>query len=512
MAVVIDGRSLKIKDVVKVAKGKEKVELSEEAKQRVEKCWKTVKQLVAKGEAIYGVTTGIGELASVRISPDKSKELQKRIIFSHSAGTGRILPQEDVRAAMVVRANTMAKGHTGVRLSTLELWMEMINREVVPMVYEKGSVGVSGDLSPMSQIAEVAVGTGKAFYKGELINGVEAMAKAGLKPIEPIYKEGLGLINGPQMMSGQACLLMDEAVKVVKNGLIASAMSADALRAVPGAFDPQVHALRPFNGQNATAAAIRLLTEDSEIIADKSGKVQDGYSIRCIPQVFGPTIDIVLWSIDQLEIEINAGSDNPLFFPDNTIHRAAGNFHGQHIGLCMDYCAIAMSEIANLSERHINRMLNPVLSNGLPAFLVEGRGINSGMMVAQYTAASLVSENKILSHPASVDSISVSADQEDHVSMGPNAVKKFREILENIKTVLAIEMMCAAQAIDFRKPKKPGKGTKPAWEKIRERVSHLHEDRPLHPDIKAIKELIDSSEIISVTEKAVGKISLKWEK
>jgi len=510
MTIRLDGESLTIADVVRVARGGEKLEIGLKGQERILACRALVEKLVAGDQPIYGVTTGIGELARIRITPEQSGEMQRRIVLSHSAGTGRVLDAEDVRAAMAIRANVMCKGCVGMRLESVRTYVEMVNRSVVPMVYEKGSVGTSGDLSPMSQLAEVVLGTGQAFYRGELMPGAEAMRRAGLEVVSPSYKEGLGLINGPQMMAGQACLLLTDAVRILKNGLVSSAMAIDALRGRPVAFDAALHALRPFNGQNAAAAAIRKLIEGSEIIADSSGKVQDGYSVRATPQVFGPSIDTIRWAMEILSTEINSGSDNPLFFPEEGVQRAGANFHGQHIGLAMDYAAIAMSEIADLSERHTNRMLNPVLSNGLPDFLVEGKGLNSGLMVAQYTAAAMVSENKILSHPASVDSISVSADQEDHVSMGPNAVRKFREILDNVSGVLAIEMMCAAQAFDFRAPRKPSGPHRAAWRTIRSRVPHLDDDRPLHGDIKAIKEMIGDGSILSAVEEVSGPISLEW--
>lgn len=508
MTVYLDGETLKIEDVVSVSRYGEKVDLKKEAIEKIKKSHEVLMRYVQENRPIYGVTTGIGELAKVRISPELSKELQKRIIFSHSAGAGKPLPKDVVKAAMLLRANVLAKGYSGVREDLVRFLIEMINRDVVPLVYEKGSVGTSGDLSPLSQIGEVIMGYGKAYYKDKLLPGGEALEKAGLSPMELTYKEGLGIINGTQMMTGELALLLKDSELLIKNALIASGMSIDALRSLEAAFDPLVHKVRNFTGQQRVAEAIKKLIEGSQIIADKSGKVQDGYSIRCTPQIMGPTIDTLIYARTQVEIEMNSAVDNPLFFPEEGEYRAGGNFHGQNIGFIADFMGIAISELGNLSERHINRLLNPVLSNGLPDFLVEGKGINSGFMVAQYTAASLVSENKVLAHPASVDSISVSADQEDHVSMGPIAVRKLRQIIENVITIIAIEMMCGAQAFDLRKPKKPGRGTSIAYNVIREKVEYLEEDRPLHEDIKAIEELIKSGKIVEEVEKEVGELKV----
>lgn len=507
----IDGNNLTIEQIHEIARGGAKIALSAKGKKQVDRCRAVIEDMVSSGEAIYGVTTGIGEFARIRVSPEQGSELQKRIIYSHAAGTGEPFPPEVVKAAMAIRANVLSKGYSGVRSSILETYIEMANRGVIPIVAEKGSVGTSGDLSPMSQLAEVILGEGEAWYQGERMPGGEAMKRAGLQPITLSFKEGLGLINGSQMMTGGLALLIHDAERLIKNAIIAGAMTIDALKSVPQAFDARLHGARPYNGQNAVAAIIRRLIERSEIIADKSGKVQDGYSLRCTPQVIGPSIDALFYARGQVEIEINAAADNPLFFAEDHAHLAGGNFHGQPIGLVADFLAIAMSEIADLSERHTNRLMNPVLS-GLPDFLVEGRGLNSGLMVAQYTAAALVSENKVLSHPASVDSISVSADQEDHVSMGPIAVRKLGEIMRNVRAVIAIEMMAAAQAFDFRAPKKPGAGTQIAYEEIRKVVTHLEDDRVLYPDIEKIRQLVEHNTILDRIEAELGPLSLKWER
>jgi len=505
--VVLDGNSLSIEQIQSVARRDAKAVVSPAALKGVERSRSVIEKFIADGAAIYGVTTGIGEFARIRISPEQSAELQRRIVYSHSAGTGSPFPPDVVRAAMLCRANTLSKGYSGVRPVLLDTVINMINKGVIPFIHEKGSVGTSGDLSPLSQFAEVAIGEGRAWYKGELLPGGEAMKRAGVKPTDLTYKEGLGLINGSQVMTGGSALLVYDAERILKNAMIASAMALDALRAVAKAYHPLVQRVRPFRGQNAVAGNLLRLFDGSEIMANKTGKVQDGYSMRCTPQILGPSLDTLEYVRQVVTTEANSAADNPLFFGEENEYFAAGNFHGQNIGMAVDFLCIAMSEVANLSERHTNRMLNPVLS-GLPDFLVEGKGLNSGLMVAQYTAAALVSENKVLSHPASVDSISVSADQEDHVSMGPIAVRKCNEILRNVRTVLAIEMMSAAQAYEFHGGRKPGKGTRVAYDLIRSKVPALKDDRVLHPDIEAIRKMVEDCTILDAVEAAVGPLKL----
>ncbi len=508
MTVQIDGQSLTIEKVEQIARHKADVAYSSDARAKIDRCREVVQKMVDSGKAIYGVTTGIGEFAKIRVSPEQGELLQRNIIYSHAAGTGDPQPEDVVRGAMALRANVLARGHSGVRYQTAEIFIKMLNAGITPLVFEKGSVGTSGDLSPLSQLAEVCIGEGKAYYKGELLDGGEALKRAGIEPIQLSFKEGLGLINGSQMVTSGAALLLSDARRLLKNAFIASAMSIDALKGVPSAYHELLHATRPYKGQNASAYNLRNLMVDSEIIAEKSDKVQDGYSMRCTPQVQGPSIDCWHYAKEQVEIEMNSTADNPLFFPDEDIYLAGGNFHGQPVGMVIDFLCIAMSEIANLSERHTNRLLNPVLS-GLPDFLVEGQGLNSGLMVAQYTAAALVSENKVLSHPATVDSISVSADQEDHVAMAPVAIRKCTEILKNVGAVLAIEMYCAAQAFDFRKPSRPGKGGRIAYDIIRRHVPFLEKDRVLYPDINKIADLVRSNAVVDAVENELGELPLR---
>ncbi len=506
MEVALDGESLTIDDVHAVAREKAKVVISEIGQQKVKHCRDVIQGMIDSGEVIYGVTTGIGEFSRIRISKEQAEELQRRIVYSHAAGTGNHHKEDEVRAAMLLRANVIVNGHTAVRLGVLESLVEMINKNVIPVIYEKGSVGTSGDLSPLSQMAEVVMGEGKAYYEGEILDGKVAMDRAGIKTWTLDTKEGLGLINGSQMFTAVGALNLYDAEKLLVNAQIVSAVTLNALKAVMRHFDKRYHAVRPFVGQNKIAENIRKLCKDSEILEVDNPKVQDAYSLRCTPQVLGPVFDALKYIRGQIEIEMNSAADNPLFFPEDNAHIPGGNFHGEPIAIALDLLGIVMAEIANLSERHTNRLLNPSLS-GLPDFLVEGRGLNSGLMVSQYTAAALVSENKVLAHPASVDSISVSADQEDHVSMGPIAALKSREIIKNVATVIAIELMAGAQALEFRKPQKPSPPVQIVYDEVRKLVTKLVEDRPLYPDINKLTELIKSNKLIGLVEDKVGNLS-----
>jgi histidine ammonia-lyase len=517
-SVEVSGSTLTIEQVEQVARYGALVELGEGCTQRVRAARELVLRLIDEGVAIYGVTTGIGELARIRITPEQCEELQRRIILSHCASAGDEQSREVVRAAMLGRLNVLIKGHSGVRIELVEMFREMLNRGVTPQVYEKGSVGTSGDLSPLAMMALTFLGQGFAYYQGEKLPAAEALRRAGLTPFVPTAKEGLGMINGTQMMSGEASLQLCDTIRLYKTALVAYAMALDALKAVTSPFDELVHAVRPYPGAVATAAALRQIFAGSEIMANPSGKVQDGYSMRCTPQVFGASIDTLHFVRRWIETEINSAIDNPLFFPEQGRYIGAGNFHGQPVSMGMDFMAIATAEVADLSERHTNRLLNPVLS-GLPDFLIEGRGLNSGLMVAQYTQAALCCENRVLCHPAVVDNVSVSADQEDHVNFGPVAVRKYKEILKNTATVLAIEIYAACQAFDFRRRgqtreqtglprEQPGRGCLAAYELVRTKVPFMEDDREMVWDIEAITGLVRSGAILSAVESAVGEIAL----
>lgn len=510
MKIVLDGKSLTIDQVHEVARNHARVELAPEAREAVARCRKVAEELMARGELIYGVTTGIGELARVAVSGEQGEELQRRIIRSHSAGVGDYFDEDQVRAAMLLRANVLARGYSAVRPLLLETLIEMLNRNVVPAVNEKGSVGTSGDLTSLAQIGCVLMGEGNAFVDGALVTGREAMERAGLEPVTLSFKEGLALINGSQFFTGCGALCAYDADRLIRNAIIASAMSADALRTPLTPFDDRIHRLRPFVGQIVVAENMRRLLADSDLIARGSGKVQDAYSIRCIPQVYSPSIDALHYVMQQIEIEMNSVTDNPLFFPEEGVQLSCGNFHGQQIAMALDYLGIAMSEIGALSERHINRLVNPHLSGGLPAFLVKSEGLNSGYMLAHYTATALCSENKVFSHPAVVDNFSMAADQEDTVSMGPIAARKLGEINENVVNVVAIEMMCAAQAFDLL-GETPGSGTRVAHAKVRGVVPTYEKDRIVAPDIAKIADLIRSWELLEAVEESIGPVRLSLE-
>ena len=451
MSIIIEDGHLTIGDVVKVARNFETIALSEKAIAAVNKARAYVDEKLEKGEIIYGLTTGFGKFSDRFIPREDTAALQKNLIISHSCGMGDPYPTEVVRGAMLLRINALARGNSGVRLETLETLVNMLNKGVHPVVPQKGSLGASGDLAPLSHIVLVMLGEGEAEYQGEVMSGKAAMEKAGIKTIELSAKEGLALINGTQIMTSMAALLCHDARLLAKTADIALAMTGEALNAITKAFDPKVHLVRGHKGQIESAENMARLLEDSKLSARvQPGKVQDAYSLRCAPQVHGASRDAIDYVYAAVEREINAVTDNPIVFSDEDDVISAGNFHGQPMALAMDFLAIAMAELSNISERRTERLVNPQLSAGLPAFLTEDGGVNSGFMIVQYSAASMVSENKVYCHPASVDSIPSSANQEDHVSMGTTAARKARMVLDNVQKVLGIELFCASQGIYFR--------------------------------------------------------------
>ncbi|MEM4713706.1 MAG: histidine ammonia-lyase [Candidatus Bathyarchaeia archaeon] len=495
----IDGETLTIEDVVKVAYNEAKVVIPEKVKARVKACREFLENLLEKSEVIYGVNTGFGALSDAKISKQELKQLQTNLIRSHAAGVGKPLSIEVVRATMLLRANTLAKGYSGIRLETLGTLVEMLNKGVHPIIPAKGSVGASGDLAPLSHMVLVLMGEGKAEYKGEIMSGKEAMKKAGIKPIQLDFKEGIALNNGTQLMTAIAALAVNRAENLIKTAEVAAAMSMEALLGVSDALDEKIHKVRPHKGQAITAKNMRELIAESQLVQTgkeamaKIGRPHDPYSLRCTPQVLGAARDAISYARKIVEVEINSATDNPLIFPENGECLSGGNFHGQPIALAMDTLGIAITIVGNISERRITRLLDEKLNNGLPLFLTPPqtrRGLNSGLMTAQYTAAALASENKVLAHPACADSIPTSANFEDFVSMGTTAAQKTMQILENTEYIIAIELLCAAQAIEYRGPEKLGKGTKKAYTKIRETVLPLKEDRPLNPDIEKLKTII----------------------
>ncbi len=502
---VLVGTKLSVEDVVRVAREGAPVALSEEAREAVRASRRYVERLLEENRVVYGVTTGFGKFAQVRISPEDTRQLQRNVLLSHAMGVGPPLPTEVVRAMMVLRAQSLALGHSGVREQVVELLLAMLNRGVHPIVPAQGSVGASGDLAPLAHMSLPLIGEGEAEHRGKVLSGAEAMRAAGLEPLTLEAKEGVALINGTQAMTAIAALVVHDARELCTVADIAGAMSLEALKGSLRPFDPRVVAVRPHPGAALVAENVRKLGANSPIHASHANcdKVQDAYSLRCIPQVHGASRDALAHVREVVERELNSVTDNPLVFADDDEVISAGNFHGQPIALAMDYAKVAIAELANISERRVEHMLDPALS-GLPAFLARQGGLNSGLMISQYTAASLVSENKVLAHPASADSIPTSANQEDHVSMGMTAARQARQVLENARWVLAIELVNAAQALDFHKPLEPGPGVKAALEALRAVVPPLERDRIVAPDIRAARELIVTGRLRAAVEAVVG--------
>jgi len=511
----LDGSTLTIEDLFKAATQPSRISLAESSKKSMRRSRALVEEWLAKKERIYGVTTGFGEFSNVQIPLEKIEELQRNLIFSHAAGTGEPLPAEVVRAMMILRVNALAKGFSGIRIGTVECITKFFNSGLVPVIPSQGSVGSSGDLVQLAHLVLTLMGKGKvisdwrsAFENSKTIASGIAMKKRGLSPLSLSAKEGLALINGTQMMTAYAALISYQSRQLCALADIAAAMSVEALKGSDTPFDERIHRLRPFKGQLDSARNLRALLSRSEIREShrhSDHRVQDAYSLRCAPQVHGASRDALEYVANAVSIEINSANDNPLIFPKDKEHLEGGNFHGQPIALAMDFAAIALSELANISERRIERMVNGSLS-GLPRFLTSDGGVNSGLMIAQYTAASLVSENKVLAHPASVDSIPTSANQEDHNSMGSISAQKCWRILRNAQTVIAIELMTSAQGIDFHAPLKCAKGTNAAYTAIRSRIPHLDRDRVLYDDIQKALGLLLDGKILHSVEKVVGKL------
>lgn len=514
--IVLDGNSLVIPQLYRIAYHTAPVRLSPKAYRQLKASRRLVEQWVESEETIYGVTTGFGEFSNVRIDSRNLEQLQRNLILSHAAGTGEPLPKEVVRAMMTLRINALAKGYSGIRPSTVNLLVQMLNKDIVPVIPSQGSVGSSGDLVQLAHLVNSMLGNGVVFQgdNGKAVAASTVLRKNGIKPVQLTAKEGLALINGTQMMTAYAALAVHQAKQLCKVADVVSAVSVEALRGSDTPFDERIHKLRPFRGQINSARNLRRLMHKSEIRESHrhdDPRVQDAYSLRCIPQVHGASRDAVDYVYEKVSIEINSANDNPLIFPEQGVHLEGGNFHGQPIALAMDFLAIALSELANISERRIERLVNGSLS-GLPRFLTTHGGLNSGLMIAQYTAASLVSENKVLAHPASVDSIPTSANQEDHNSMGSISAQKAWRVLRNTQTVIAIELLCASQGIEFARrmnsdrPLKSGKGIEAAFAQTRKSIKRLDGDRVLHSDIQKALELIVGGEILGAVEEAIGKL------
>ena len=506
MSVIVTGNSLTIEEIVSVARNNEKVDISPSSIDKILACRELVEEKISSGEIMYGINTGIGEFSETILNPDQIKDFQKYLIYNHSAGIGDPAPIDHVRAAMLSRINVHSNGMSGCRLIITQTLVEMLNKQVTPYVCSKGSVGACGDLAPMSQIALVLLGEGKAYYKGELLEGREAMSRAEISIPGLEARDGLSVINGSNFLTGMSALFISDTIKWIKQAQIAAAMSYDALLANTGPLSQLIHEVRGFSGAVKSACSLRKNLKNGDLINKKiKTKVQDAYSLRSTPQVIGAVIDAIDYCRKQVEIELNGVGDNPIFFADKKMQLSGANFQGTPVSLPLDMLGSAVTMVSVLSERRMNRLNNPALSNGLPAFLTKGAGMFSGLMLSQYTADMQIVEQRILSMPASIQSIPAAADQEDFVSMGMNTALKNFQILDNAYGILGIELMAAAQALDFR-DHKLGDGVELAKSIIREKVDFLDIDRPLYDDHNAMKKMVKTCEIVDRIELKLGNL------
>jgi histidine ammonia-lyase len=489
----LDGVSLTLAQTEAAAFGEE-VSLSPDALDRVERARSFIEEIVARNEVVYGVNTGFGALSEATIPAGELRELQLNLVRSHACGVGEPLSEAAVRAMILHRANVLAKGFSGCRPAVIETLIAMLNGGAHPVIPSRGSVGASGDLAPLAHLALVVVGEGEAIFRGERMKGGEAMRRAGVQPLRLEAKEGLALLNGTQGMTAVGGLALLNATRLAKAADVIGAMTLEALRGTPVAFDEKIHSARPHPGQRESARRLRELIEDSEIRESHRDRavdprVQDAYALRCMPQVHGAVRDALEHARGIVEVEINSATDNPLVFIDEREVLSGGNFHGEPVALALDYAAIAVADLGTIAERRVERLVNPTLS-GLPAFLSPQPGTNSGMMIAQVTAAALIAENNVLAHPASVFTLPTSANKEDHVSMGMTAALKFAQVVDNVETILAIELLCAAQGLEFLKPLKPGPKLQEVYNLVRQRAPALERDAPLAPFIESLKPVV----------------------
>ncbi|WNG16901.1 histidine ammonia-lyase [Cystobacter fuscus] len=502
---LIDGDTLRLEEILQVARNEATVELSPEAETCVRASRDLVERVAAGDAPAYGINTGFGTLAEVRIDKKDLSELQRNLILSHAAGVGTPMSLPEARALLLLRCNVLAKGFSGIRLETLKLALDMLNKDVVPVVPERGSVGASGDLAPLAHLALVFIGEGEAFYQGQRMPARQALERAGLKPVVLEAKEGLALVNGTQAMCAVGTLLQLRAESLALVADIAGSMTLEGLLGSHKPFLPEIQDVRPHEGQKAVAAHLLRLLAGSDLVEThvNCSKVQDPYSLRCMPQVHGAAREGLAFGRRILEVEVNSATDNPLVFADTGRIISGGNFHGQPISLAMDVTAMALTQLSSISERRVEQLVNPALSN-LPPFLAKNPGLNSGFMIAQVTSAALVAESRVLCHPASVDSIPSSAGREDHVSMGMTAALKGRQVADFTRTCLAIELLVASQALDYRLPVKAGRGPRAAHELVRSRVPTMEKDREIHRDIEAVCELIDSGQLLQTVRHATA--------
>lgn len=505
--IVLSGEDLALADVWDAAVHGAQAELADAARDRMRAARELLESI--RGEHTYGVNTGFGRFVSAHVPDELSEELQLRLLRSHACGVGEPYPDDVVRGAMLLRANALAKGYSGARVETVELLIACLNRGVLPVVPARGSVGASGDLAPLAHLALPLVGEGEALVEGERLNGGEALRRVGLEPVRLASKEGLSLVNGTQFMAAMAALGVVRARRLASTADLACALSLESLQGSRTSFTPAVHRSRPLKGQQDAAANVWQLLEGSAIIESHRwcDKVQDAYALRCAPQVHGACRDLLDYVAATVEIELNAATDNPLVLVEEGEIVSAGNFHGQPLAFGLDALAMAVAELASISERRIERLVNPSLSDGLPPFLVEEGGLNSGFMIPQYVAAALVSENKVFAHPASVDSIPTSAGQEDHVSMGNAAGLKALRVLDNSERTLAIELLAGAQAIEFLAPLRPGEGVCAVHDFVRTLSARLSEDRSLSADIERVADAIRAGDVLAAAEREIGALA-----
>jgi histidine ammonia-lyase len=485
----LDGQALTLEQVAAVARGAESVALSDGARMRMEASRGTIEHIIKAERVVYGVNTGFGKLSDYSIPTEELRELQLNLVRSHACGIGLPLSEGETRAMMLLRANVLALGYSGARSVVAETLVLMLERGVTPMIPEKGSVGASGAHAPRAHHALVCIGEGEAFHRGEKMPGAEALRRAQIAPLQLEAKEGLALLNGTQALTATGALALERADRLARAADVAGAMSLEALRGTPAAFDERIHQARPHRGQGEVAAHLRELLRDSEIRAshlENDPRVQDAYSLRCMPQVHCAARDAILYARAATEIETGSATDNPLVFADTEEVISGGNFHGAPLALAFDCAAIALVHLGNISERRTERLVNPDLSEGLPAFLTGHPGTSSGFMIAQVAAVALLNESKVLAHPASVDNLPTSAGKEDHVSMGMTAATKLRTIVENIEHVVAIELLCAAEGLEYCLPLQPGLGVRRAYETLRQLSPRLTRDRALSPDIQKV--------------------------
>jgi len=506
-SIVLDGHSLSVEDVAGVARGRRQVELHPDALSRIDKCRELLERKIRSHEVMYGVNTGIGELSEVVLTPEQSEKYQKYLLYSHAAGCGEPCAQEDVRAGMLSRLNTHCWGHSGIRKEIVQTQIEMLNRGVTPVVCQKGSVGACGDLSPMAQMAITLMGEGEVFYQGRRLPAEKGMQEAGIPTVVFRERDGLATINGSDLITGMGCLELYDAGRWLKTQEVVLAMTLEVLNANMNAYDRRIHLVRGFPGAQACAENIRRLTEGSELLMLPGKKVQDAYSLRSSPQVVGAAKDAFQWARHMLETELNHAADNPTFFPDEELVLTGANFQGTPMALALELVGMSVTTVAALSERRLNRLLNPHLSMGLPAFLTRGAGMFSGLMLSQYTAGALVCENRVLSTPAAVGSIPAAADQEDFVSMGMTTAIKTRQIIENAWTIVGIELMAAAQALDLRAPVRPSSASQAVYEVVRGHVKRLDEDRPLYGDTNALARIAKEGQVLAAAENVVGELN-----